>query len=272
MEVLSTATALTVVAGAAVLIGLVVTRPAPRHDMYPLHPGSAGPRVCALQWLLGGHKPSVWRSPKYIFYHYKPTCWWSKKKLAHTTVALRKMKYALGWPDYALVKPKADRFFIDVLQGKIRRPKTFVERAVKRSQIPEIRPYAFGAPLSRKPTICGVPGVGTHSYLSYPNNWQSDRAVDLCVAYGTPVLAVANGYICTFCGYGPGGVGRFAGQRFTLNLVGGDQVYYAHLSRLSVYRGMRVNRGTLLGYSGAANGVNHLHISCRVCNPYTLAK
>jgi murein DD-endopeptidase MepM/ murein hydrolase activator NlpD len=89
-------------------------------------------------------------------------------------------------------------------------------------------------------------------------NWQSDNAWDLGVPVGTPVYAVDDGVI------GPQ-IGSMAsrpgdGERLTLN--GSENNYwYGHLSKIVVEAGDHVERGELVGYSGASrNGVPHLHI------------
>lgn len=249
-----------------------------RHDTYPLHPGSAGPRVCGLSWMLQAKRPSVWRSPRFHTFHGQTTCWWKPKGKSQLTKAVRDAKYWLGYPLPELDPDEieAGRYFTQILQGKVRRPAEYIARAAARAHPPAPAAYVPGYPLSRKATICGVPGVGTHSFVSYPNNWQSDRALDLCVTAGTPVLAVGKGSICGGCGFGyfsGAGGGRFAGQRFTLNLSTGDQVYYAHLRTVTIPRyASGVPRGKELGLSGVANGVSHLHIACMRCNPYSLAR
>lgn len=111
--------------------------------------------------------------------------------------------------------------------------------------------------------IIGRPGEGTHSFVAPPNNWQSDRAVDIGIPSGTPLYATEDGVICAGCGFGvldASASSRFGGARFTLTASSGRQWYYAHLSRLAVRRGQRVKRGELVGYSGVANGVPHLHL------------
>jgi murein DD-endopeptidase MepM/ murein hydrolase activator NlpD len=120
-------------------------------------------------------------------------------------------------------------------------------------------------PLASTGKVIGTPGQGTHSYTAAPNNWESDRAVDLATPVGTPVLAVADGTIGSQIGsLGLGG--RFAGLRVNLHAAG-DDYYYAHLSRLVVRAGQTVKRGQILGYSGSANGVAHLHFGQRVGDP-----
>jgi murein DD-endopeptidase MepM/ murein hydrolase activator NlpD len=121
------------------------------------------------------------------------------------------------------------------------------------SQMPNTGASSAGYPLGTKGKIIGTPNSGTHTI----GNWQSDNAVDIAVPVGTPVYAVTDGVIGSRIGsLGKGG--RFAGLRLTLQ-GNGDSYYYAHLSKLGVKAGQRVRAGQLLGYSGSANGVAHLH-------------
>lgn len=112
---------------------------------------------------------------------------------------------------------------------------------------------SVGYPLGVRGKQIGSPHSGTHNL----GNWQSDNAVDIAVPIGTPVYAVSDGIIGSRIGsLGKGG--RFAGLRVTLQ-GGNDSYYYAHLSKLRVKAGQRVRAGQLIGYSGSANGVAHLH-------------
>jgi murein DD-endopeptidase MepM/ murein hydrolase activator NlpD len=113
-------------------------------------------------------------------------------------------------------------------------------------------------PLAQLGKIIGRPYEGTHRDFG---NWESDNAVDLAVPVGTPVFAVDNGVIGSKIG-DTGSGGQLAGKRLHL-VTGNDEFYYAHLSRLVVKAGQKVRRGQLLGYSGSANGVAHLHIGER---------
>ena len=83
---------------------------------------------------------------------------------------------------------------------------------------------------------------------------------------------------CGYCRYpstiqdscaGPSGGGRFAGER--INLYGSGQgFYFAHLSKLApgIQQGADVEKGQLLGYTGEANGVQHLHFGVEHGSPY----
>lgn len=126
------------------------------------------------------------------------------------------------------------------------------------------QPASIGYPLGKTGKIIGTPNSGTHNL----GNWQSDNAVDIAVPKGTPVYAVSDGVIGSRIGsLGKGG--RFAGLR--VNLIGkGNAYYYAHLSKLAVHAGQHVRRGQLLGYSGVANGVAHLHFGVENGNPESL--
>jgi hypothetical protein len=118
--------------------------------------------------------------------------------------------------------------------------------------------------------IIGLPGEGTHSFSAPPNNWESDNGYDFGMPVGTPLYAAFNGRIGPQFGAlgGPGSVhGERAGSRFAglrLHLVGPtNELYYAHLSKFrpGLGPGDKVKAGELLGYSGVANGVAHLHVA-----------
>jgi len=93
---------------------------------------------------------------------------------------------------------------------------------------------------------------------------RSHEGIDLIAAYGTPVVAVAPGTTST------------AGSIGGLGLVlqhdsGGDWTFYAHLS--SYGASGHVSAGTVIGYVGPGNGVNHLHFEYHpaggaAVNPY----
>lgn len=130
----------------------------------------------------------------------------------------------------------------------------------------------FGYPLGKRGKIIGTPYQGTHgkgfNAHGGSDNWESENAVDISVPVNTPVYAVADGVIGNQIG-SLGSGGRFAGQRVHLQ-TGGNEFYYAHLSRLNVKAGERVRKGQLIGWSGAANGVAHLHLASAKGNPDNL--
>jgi hypothetical protein len=121
-------------------------------------------------------------------------------------------------------------------------------------------------PLGRKGPVIGTPHTGTHTL----GNWQSDNALDIGVPVGTPVYAVADGTIGSNIGsLGAAAGSRFAGLRVQLNGAG-NSWWYGHLSKLAVRAGQQVKAGQLLGYSGSANGVAHLHISQQNGDPHAI--
>jgi murein DD-endopeptidase MepM/ murein hydrolase activator NlpD len=114
---------------------------------------------------------------------------------------------------------------------------------------------ALAYPLPVRGQINGRPYQGTHNR----GNWQSDNAIDLSIPVGTPIYAVTDGVIGPRIGALDSSDPRLQGLRLTLE--GGDNsFFYAHLSDLTVRAGERVKKGQLLGYSGSANGVPHLHL------------
>ena len=125
-------------------------------------------------------------------------------------------------------------------------------------------PAQAGYPLARRGKIIGTPHSGTHTL----GDWASDNAVDIAVPKGTAVYAVADGRIGDQIG-SLGRGGQFAGLRLHL-VTNGNEYYYAHLSKLECYAKERVKQGQLLGYSGEANGVQHLHFACMNGSPFTV--
>jgi murein DD-endopeptidase MepM/ murein hydrolase activator NlpD len=114
--------------------------------------------------------------------------------------------------------------------------------------------------------LIGTPFAGTHTL----GNWQSDNAIDLAMPVGTPVVAVKDGVIGPLVGALDSSDARFAGVRLTLEGAS-DAYYYAHLSAAYVVPSQVVARGQLVGLSGSANGVAHLHLGARNGNPLGLA-
>lgn len=97
-------------------------------------------------------------------------------------------------------------------------------------------------------------------------NWESDNAVDIAVAYGTPVYAIEAGKIGSQIGSLHSGDPHLQGLRLHLETQG-NEFYYAHLSKIIVHAGDTVKAGQLLGYSGRANGLEHLHLASRNGDP-----
>lgn len=96
-------------------------------------------------------------------------------------------------------------------------------------------------------------------------DWQSDNALDIAIPVGSPVYAVDDGTISNV-GY-QGSTGVTAGWKLTLNTAG-NSYWYGHLvTQPNVRDGQRVKKGQIIGRTGIANGVAHLHIGVRVGDP-----
>ena len=115
--------------------------------------------------------------------------------------------------------------------------------------------------------VIGTPGSGTHTL----GNWESDRAIDEALPEGTPLRAPFDGTIGAQFGALNSSNPRMAGLR--VHVVGAnDEAYLAHLERFApgIKPGTRVRAGQIIGYSGSANGVAHVHEALRSGNPYSL--
>lgn len=127
----------------------------------------------------------------------------------------------------------------------------------------------YGQPLAARGSLIGRPGQGTHATGEGPDNWQSDNAIDIAVPVGTAALAPDDGQVVRVSGGWAGGASRFDGYGVTIQTRDGNQFWFGHLERASVRPGDRVRRGQVVGASGAANGVAHLHLGQLSGNPVT---
>jgi murein DD-endopeptidase MepM/ murein hydrolase activator NlpD len=180
-----------------------------------------------------------------------------------TRRAARRVAYALGLPaaDYGKgITPAA--------RSKMRRPsrRTADDKAraaARRGWLRKLRrTNAAGSgnyPLAAHGLIIGTPYHGTHTR----GNWQSDNALDIRIAVGTPVLALDDGVIVKTY-KSPSGV--TAGWQVTLR-GGTNAWFYGHLTTVSVRAGDRVRKGQAIGTSGSANGVPHLHVGQQFGTP-----
>jgi hypothetical protein len=248
-------------------------------DPKVLRVGDEARRVCDLQYLLRGNnvfRAQTRRAP--VERLRSGVCRYD----AATATQVRDMKWRLGYPAEK-VNRVAGKHLFGILLGQHKRPPLFDRRAAERNPHATLR---HSYPLAKRGPLIGYPGQGTHSFTAPPHNWQSDRAVDIAIPFGTPILAMRAGIICVSCGFGgfasttvvrAGKLcdstfsGRFGGLRFTLTAEHGDQYYYSHLSCFApgLRPGLGVRAGQLLGWSGSANGVPHLHLACRLCNIVT---
>jgi hypothetical protein len=114
-----------------------------RTDAWNLHPGSRGPRVVALQWMLAGHCPN----------RYAPRCGGKVKPTlrrytkgvdgARTSSGAVALKYRLGYPkagecgaSRSYLSSSVGPYFFALLKGQKQRPTCWVVLAAKRVKLP----------------------------------------------------------------------------------------------------------------------------------------
>jgi murein DD-endopeptidase MepM/ murein hydrolase activator NlpD len=124
-----------------------------------------------------------------------------------------------------------------------------------------------GYPVATRGSIIGTPGGGTHSL----GNWESDNAIDIASKNGTPILATQDGTISRTFASSMDPSSQKAGIQVHFN-TGDNEWFYTHLSRLAggIKAGTKVKKGQVIGYSGSANGVGHLHLGVKNGNPLDL--
>lgn len=92
-------------------------------------------------------------------------------------------------------------------------------------------------------------------------NWQSDNAVDISCTNGTKILAVEDGIIGEVNldeSYDPGANPN--GDSVYLNGETGTY-WYTHMKGVVVDTNQQIKQGDVIGLSGSANGVPHLHFA-----------
>lgn len=124
-----------------------------------------------------------------------------------------------------------------------------------------------GYPVSVKGSIIGTPGGGTHTL----GNWESDNAIDIAAKNGTPILATQDGTITKTFASSMDPSSQKAGIQVHFGTAD-NEWFYTHLSRLAngIAPGTKVKKGQVIGYSGSANGVGHLHLGVKNGNPLDL--
>lgn len=189
--------------------------------------------------------------------------------------AAARMKIWLGYkeedcePTYG---PQLD----DILLGRAKLTKAMHQRRVERG-FEEPRPQPAAAPAglafpvtAKNWTKLGFPGQGTHAKdfnkKHGTDNWQSENAVDIGCPKGTQLVAVADGKIGDRIGPLSSKDPRLLGLRLYV-ITTNNQFYYAHLSSIAVSAGQQVKKGQVVGKSGVANGVPHLHIASEHGDP-----
>jgi murein DD-endopeptidase MepM/ murein hydrolase activator NlpD len=186
---------------------------------------------------------------------------------AAAATASKNAKFFLGYPE-AQLAPTFGQRLDDYLLGKKRPTRAMLVRQAKRGFV---SPRTYVYPAKKTGQLIGRPGQGTHSFISPPNNWESDNAIDIALPFGTALVAVADGEIGSQFGALHSNDPRFQGLRCHL-ITANNEFYYAHLSKFAdgIKPGAHVKQGQVIGFSGKANGVNHLHIACRHEDPVSL--
>jgi len=111
----------------------------------------------------------------------------------------------------------------------------------------------------RMPTEGPITGVFGAWYESDRGRWQH-RGLDIGCPTGTPVYVPAPGMVVPFTNDGSFGIA------VCLKHAYGWYTLYAHLSRAIVSPGNHVERGALLGYSGATGFVTGAHLHWQLCD------
>jgi murein DD-endopeptidase MepM/ murein hydrolase activator NlpD len=112
--------------------------------------------------------------------------------------------------------------------------------------------------------VIGTPGKGTHTI----GNWQSDNALDISMPNGTPVRVPNGAVVEKVAGQYEGGASRFDGFQVTVRLKNGQRLFFTHLMDAKVKPGQKLKGGQVIGSSGSANGVPHLHFGVEQGDPH----
>jgi murein DD-endopeptidase MepM/ murein hydrolase activator NlpD len=117
---------------------------------------------------------------------------------------------------------------------------------------------------SAAPTLWPVMGRLTSSFGERIDPFNGEGAfhsgVDISTAYGTPIMAPADGVV-TFADFMSG-----YGRLIKIEHTHGISTRFGHLSGFAVRSGQSVKRGQLIGYVGASGRVTspHLHYEVRI--------
>lgn len=177
-----------------------------------------------------------------------------------TGAACVRAKTALGYPNPGC-RPTFGPILLAYLTGKRSLPAAYMVRRLLRRRA---RVKKFVYPAKKRAKLIGFPGGGTHSWTVEPTNWQSDNAWDFAFPHGTPLVAVADGVIGDKIGpISSDPNSRFGGLRCYLKTED-NEFYYAHLSKFApeTKPGAHLRQAQVIGFSGAASGVDHLHLGC----------
>ena len=120
---------------------------------------------------------------------------------------------------------------------------------------------ALRAPLAACPIRLAAPVAGPYTDLFGPRGRRFHTGIDYPGTKRSPVTAAAAGQV-TFAGWSVGGWGRLV----TIEHSSGTRTLYAHLSRVGVRVGQRVEAGQRIGRVGASGHATgpHLHFEVQV--------
>jgi peptidoglycan hydrolase-like protein with peptidoglycan-binding domain len=120
---------------------------------------------------------------------------------------------------------------------------------------------ALKAPVPNCPIGLASPVAGPYSDLFGPRGNRFHTGLDYPASRGAPVSASAAGRV-TFAGWSLGGWGYLV----TIAHTGGTRTLYAHLSRVAVRVGQRVETGQRIGRVGSSGHATgpHLHFEVRL--------
>jgi hypothetical protein len=110
---------------------------------------------------------------------------------AAAATASKNAKFFRGYPE-AQLAPTFGQTRDDYLLGKKRPTRAMLVRRAERGSV---SPRTYVYPAKKTGQLIGRPGQGTHSFVSPPNNWESDNAIDIALPFRTAPVAVADGEI-----------------------------------------------------------------------------
>lgn len=149
------------------------------------------------------------------------------------------------------------------------------ELSIEQSLTEAILNYLKEAPTSSHVLGGGsinIPRDGAHAGQS---GWQSSNAWDIKASVGDPVFALAGGTLISFSDYGSDvikkGGKKLYGQSFTVDSENGlPDIYYTHLSGVTVRKGQKIECGQLLGYVMDFPGSSYDHVHIGVESGYNI--
>jgi murein DD-endopeptidase MepM/ murein hydrolase activator NlpD len=231
------------------------------HEWETLTIGSHGGDVMRLQQLLaGGNRYGYNAQPG------TPDGTFGER----TADAVKRYKWFVGYPKAGIIGAAGQqlRGYMVVRASPAFTPLTPIMALRKRRRRgTTYRTTSDTYPLAVRGHIIGIPYVGTH--LDF-HNWESDNAIDISAPTGTRVFASISGTIGPQWGaLDTGGDPHLLGLR--IHIANATQeLYYAHCSRLIAKPGQHVSVGDVIGLSGSANGVQHLHFATHHGDPAVL--